>query len=193
MTFLAVLLLLGLGVVVWGVATYNSLVALKNQVLNAFKQIDVQLKRRWDLIPNLVEAAKGYMEFEKDTLTAVIQARSQSISVQAGDLKQLAEKEGALTQALTRFMAVMEKYPDLKANENVKTLMEELTHTENSLGFARQFYNDLVTRFNILQQTFPTNLIALNFGFSPAELFELPEGAAERAVPKVDLSIRPKA
>lgn len=186
--FLAVIL----GVALWVAATYNGLVSLRNQVLNGFKQIDVQLKRRYDLIPNLIESVKGYMEFEKDTLTAVIQARNQAINVQAGDLKAMAEKEGMLSQVMTRFMAVMEKYPDLKANENVKTLMEELTHCENQLGFARQFYNDLVTRYNTMQQVFPTNIIAGNFGFTPSELFELAEGATERATPKVDLSMRPK-
>lgn len=188
MTVLAVLGLLAAAVVAWVIAAYNGLIALRNQVLNAFKQIDVQLKRRYDLIPNLVNTVKGYMKFESDTLEKVIAARNQAVAVPAGDLKQLAEKEGVLTQALTRFMAVVEQYPDLKANQNVKTLMEELTHTENQLGFARQLYNDLVTRYNIMQQTFPTNLIASNFGFALAELFELPEGAAERAVPKVDLT-----
>jgi len=193
MTALAVIGLFAAGVVAYIIGTYNSLVSLREQVLNAFKQIDVQLKRRYDLIPNLIASVKGYMEFEKDTLEAVISARNQAINVQAGDMKAMAEKEGMLTQALTRFMAVVERYPDLKANENVKPLMEQLTTTENQLGFARQFYNDLATRFNIMQEVFPSNLIANNFGFTRSELFELPEGAAERQTPAVDLSIRPKA
>lgn len=171
----------------WLVFTYNNLISLRNHVLNAFRQIDVQLKRRRDLIPNLVSSVKGYMKFESDTLEKVIAARQQAIAVPAGDVRQLAEKEGLLTQALTRFLAVVERYPDLKASANVKVLMEELTHTENQISFARQFYNDLSTQYNTSQQSFPTNLIASSFGFSPVELFELPAGSPEREVPTVDL------
>jgi LemA protein len=176
--------------VLWAVWRYNNLIALKNQVSNAWKQIDVQLKRRHDLIPNLIASVKGEMQFEQDTLEKVIAARNSAVA--ARGVADAAEKENALTQTLSRLFALAENYPNLKANESVKALMEELSSTENKIGFARQFYNDIATRFNIAQQVFPDNLIAQAFKFQPVELFEIKE-AAEREVPQVDLSSRPKA
>jgi len=176
--------------VLWAVWRYNNLIALKNQVVNAWKQIDVQLKRRHDLIPNLIASVKGEMQFEQDTLEKVIAARNSAVA--ARGVADAAEKENVLTQTLSRLFALAENYPNLKANESVKALMEELTSTENKIGFARQFYNDIATRFNIAQQVFPDNLIAQTFKFQPVELFEIKE-AAEREVPQVDLSLRPKA
>jgi LemA protein len=175
--------------VLWAVWRYNNLIALKNQVVNAWKQIDVQLKRRHDLIPNLIASVKGEMQFEQDTLEKVIAARNSAVA--ARGVADAAEKENALTQTLSRLFALAENYPNLKANESVKALMEELTSTENKIGFARQFYNDIATRFNIAQQVFPDNLIAQTFKFQPVELFEIKE-ATEREVPQVDLSLRPK-
>ena len=173
--------------IVWVIAMYNRLVGLRNQVLNGWRQIDVQLKRRHDLIPNLVNTVRGAMEFERDTLTQVMEARARAVS--AIGPADAARKEGELTQALGRLFAVAENYPNLKANENVKMLQEELTSTENKVGFARQFYNDISTNFNTSQQTFPSNLLASMFGFKPAGLFELTD-AAERQVPAVDLSMK---
>ena len=174
----------------WVILTYNRLVGLKNQVPNAFRQIDVQLKRRHDLIPNLVNSVKGSMKFEQETLERVIKARNAAASVSAGaSLQEKAAKEGELSQALGRFFALSENYPDLKSNQSVNALMEELSHTENQVGFARQFYNDLVTSYNTAQQTFPANLIAGSFGFAPAELFQIPDAqSSEREAPKVDLA-----
>jgi LemA protein len=174
-------------VAVWAIALYNRLVGLKNQVLNGWRQIDVQLKRRHDLIPNLVNTVRGAMEFERDTLTQVMEARARAVS--ATGPADAARKEGELSQALGRLFAVAENYPTLRANENVRALQEELTSTENKVGFARQFYNDIATKFNIAQQTFPSNLFASSFGFKSAELFEITD-AAERQVPTVDLSMR---
>ena len=174
-------------VVLWLVAVYNGLVQLKNQALNGWKQIDVQLKRRHDLIPNLVETVKGVMKFEQSTLTQVIDARNRAISAQGVTDK--ASKENALTGALRQLFALVENYPVLKSSENVARLQEELSSTENRIGFARQFYNDIATQFNIAQQVFPTSLIAGAFGFKPAELFEIKD-ASERELPKVDLSIK---
>jgi LemA protein len=171
----------------WIVGTYNRLVGLRNQVLNGWRQIDVQLKRRHDLIPNLVSTVRGAMEFERDTLTQVMEARSRAVT--ATGPADAARKEGELSQALGRLFALAENYPVLKANENVKLLQEELTSTENKVGFARQFYNDIATRFNTAQQTFPANMLASTFGFKASELFEVTE-EAERAVPAVDLSMR---
>ena len=171
--------------VIWAIAGYNRLVGLRNQVLNAWRQIDVQLKRRHDLIPNLVNAVRGSMEFERDTLTSVMEARAKALT--ASGPVDAAQKEGQLSMALGRLLAVAENYPALKSNENVKMLQEELTATENKIGFARQFYNDLATKFNTAQQVFPANLVAAGLGFKPAELFEIAD-AAERAVPVVDLS-----
>jgi len=180
---LAVLVIL----VIWVIAKYNALVTLRNLVNNGWKQIDVQLKRRHDLIPNLVETVKGYMEFEQDTLRMVIEARNAAAA--ARGVADAAAKEGELTAALSRLFALVENYPNLKANENAKQLMEELTSTENKVSFARQFYNDIATKFNIAQQVFPANLIAGMFGFKAAELFEVTV-AAEREAPKVDLSLK---
>ncbi len=175
--------------VLWAIWRYNNLIALKNQVVNGWKQIDVQLKRRHDLIPNLVAAVKGEMQFEQDTLEKVITARNTAVA--ARGVADAAEKENALTQTLSRLFALAENYPNLKANENVKALMEELSSTENKIGFARQFYNDIATRFNIAQQVFPDSLIAQAFKFQPVELFEI-TNAAEREAPQVDLNLRPK-
>ena len=174
-------------VVVWAIALYNRLVGLRNQVLNGWRQIDVQLKRRHDLIPNLVNTVRGAMEFERDTLTQVMEARARAVS--ATGPADAARKEGELSQALGRLFAVAENYPTLRANENVKMLQEELTSTENKVGFARQFYNDIATTFNMSQQTFPSNMFAAALGFKPSELFEITD-ATERQVPAVDLSMR---
>ena len=174
-------------VVVWAIALYNRLIGLKNQVLNGWRQIDVQLKRRHDLIPNLVNTVRGAMEFERDTLTQVMEARARAVS--ATGPADAARKEGELSQALGRLFAVAENYPTLRANENVKMLQEELTSTENKVGFARQFYNDIATTFNTAQQTFPANMFASALGFKPSELFEITD-ATERQVPAVDLSVR---
>lgn len=187
MIVLAVVLLVLGGYLVF---TFNGLVKLRNMVENAFRQIDVQLKRRHDLIPNLVESVKGEMKFEKDTLERVVQARAAAVSAgQAGNTHDILAKEGMLTQALGRLFALSENYPNLKANEAVKKLMEELTHTENQIAFARQFYNDVVTKFNTAQQLFPTNLFAALLGFTLSELWELPADSPERQNPKVNLAV----
>lgn len=172
--------------VLWIIAAFNKLIALKNETLNGWKQIDVQLKRRHDLIPNLVETVKGIMKFEQDTLTKVIEARNKAVSAQT--VADKAAQENMLTGALKQLFALVENYPNLKSNENVSRLQEELTSTENRISFARQFYNDIATKFNIAQQTFPTNIIAGVFGFARADLFEVTD-AAEKAVPKVDLKL----
>jgi LemA protein len=174
-------------VVLWVIAKYNGLITLRNQVTNGWKQIDVQLKRRHDLIPNLVQTVKGIMEFEQDTLQKVIQARNAAVS--AKGIADSAGKEDILTGALNKLFALVENYPTLKSNENVKQLQEELTSTENKISFARQFYNDIATKFNIAQQVFPGSIIASMFNFTAAELFEIKE-AAEREVPNVDLSLK---
>ena len=179
--------------VFWAIGAYNKLIQLKGDTLNAWKQIDVQLKRRHDLIPNLVNAVKGAMDFEKGTLEAVIQARNQAVNIQAGagpttgGIKELAAAETALSGALSRFNLVVERYPDLKATTNVGQLQEELTSTENRVSFARQHYNDSATTYNVKQQQFPWNMIA---GFAKAEQVELWEitDETERKVPTVDLS-----
>jgi LemA protein len=192
-----VILLIILAVVVlYGVGAYNGLISLKNQTLNAFKQIDVQLKRRHDLIPNLVNAVKGAMDFEKSTLEAVIQARNQAVSAGANAgpdaMKQVGAAENQLTAALSRFNVVVEQYPQLKATGNVAQLQEELTSTENRISFARQGYNDTATQYNTKQQQFPTNLFAGIAKATLAELWEITD-EGERAVPQVDLSMKPKA
>jgi LemA protein len=174
---------------IWAIWRYNNLVSLKYQVANAWKQIDVQLKRRHDLIPNLIAAVRGEMQFEQDTLEKVIAARNSAVA--ARGVADTAEKENALTQTLSRLFALAENYPNLKANESVRALMEELTSTENKVGFARQYYNDVATRFNTAQNVFPDNFIAQAFKFQPVELFQITE-PAEREVPKVDLNIRPQ-
>jgi len=183
------LILLVVFAAIWAIWRYNNLVSLKYQVANAWKQIDVQLKRRHDLIPNLIAAVRGEMQFEQDTLEKVIAARNSAVT--ARGVAERAEKENALTQTPSRLFALAENYPNLKANESVKTLMEELTSTENKIGFARQFYNDVATRFNTAQNVFPDSFIAQAFKFQPVELFEITE-PAEREVPKVDLNIRPQ-
>ena len=175
----------------WLIFTFNSLIGLRNQVANAFKQIDVQLKRRYDLIPNLVNAVKGEMKFEKETLERVISARAQAVSANAGgNVADMSKKEGELSMALGRLFALAENYPNLKANDAVRSLMEELTSTENKIAFSRQFYNDIVTAFNTKQQVFPNNMIAAMLGFMPGDLFEIPQDSkAEREAPKVDLAV----
>ena len=183
-----ILLVIVVAIVLWIIGAYNKLVSLKNQVVNGWKQIDVQLKRRHDLIPNLVNTVKGAMDFERSTLEAVIAARNKAVS--ATGVAQVAKAEGELSQALGRFFALSENYPQLKATENVKQLQEELTSTENKIGFARQLYNDVATEFNTKQMQFPTNLVAGLAKAEPAELWEI-EDAGERAVPQVDLSMRP--
>src|SRR3990170_370732 len=182
-----VLLALVAVVIVWAIAKYNSLIRLRNQVTNGWKQIDVQLKRRHDLIPNLVNTVKGIMEFERETLERVVAARSAAMSARGA--VDAAAKESALSDALSKFFVVVEQYPQLRSSENVRQLQEELTSTENKISFARQFYNDIATKFNIAQQVFPANLIAGMFQFQPAELFEITV-AAEREVPAVDLSLK---
>lgn len=179
-----VLLAVVVVVALWVITAYNKLIALKNQVVNGWKQIDVQLKRRHDLIPNLVNAVKGAMDFEKSTLEAVISARNKAVS--ATGVAQVAKAEGELTQALGRLFALSENYPQLKATSNIQQLQEELVSTENKVGFARQLYNDVATSYNTAQQQFPTNLVAGLARATPAELWEIEE-AAERAVPNVDL------
>ena len=186
--FYALLVVAGL-LIVWVVAKYNSLITLRNQVTNGWKQIDVQLKRRHDLIPNLVNTVKGYMEFEQDTLQKVIEARNSALT--ARGVADAAVKEDQLSSALGKLFALVENYPTLKSNENVLQLQEELTTTENKISFARQFYNDIATKFNIAQQVFPANMIASIFNFTAAELFEI-KVDAEREVPAVDLSLRQK-
>jgi LemA protein len=181
-----ILIVLAVVVVLYVIGAYNTLVALKNQVLNAWKQIDVQLKRRHDLIPNLVETVKGAMNFERSTLEAVIAARNRAVSAQG--VAATAKAEGELSQALGRLFALTENYPDLKTSSNVLQLQEELTSTENKIGFARQLYNDVATQYNTRQMQFPTNLVAGLAKASPAELWQI-EDAGERAVPKVDLSL----
>jgi LemA protein len=191
-----ILLIILAVVVLYGISAYNGLINLKNQTLNAFKQIDVQLKRRHDLIPNLVSAVKGAMDFERQTLEAVIQARNQAVAAGAnagpGAMKQVAAAENKLSAALSRFNVVVEQYPQLKATGNVMQLQEELTSTENRIGFSRQAYNDTATQYNTKQQQFPTNLFAGLAKAVPAELWEITD-EAERAVPQVDLSMKPKA
>jgi LemA protein len=174
-------------VIIWAIALYNRLIGLRNQVQNGWRQIDVQLKRRHDLIPNLVNTVRGAMEFERDTLTQVMEARARAVS--ATGPAEAARREGELSQALGRLFAVAENYPTLRANDNVRMLQEELTSTENKVGFARQFYNDIATKYNTAQQTFPSNLFASTLGFTASELFEITD-AAERQVPSVDLSMR---
>ena len=192
-----IFLIIVAAILFWAISAYNTLIRMKGETENAWKQIDVQLKRRHDLIPNLVEAVKGAMGFEKETLEAVIQARNQAVKIQADasptqGVQALAAAESALGAALSRLNVVVERYPDLKATSNVGQLQEELTSTENRVAFARQLYNDTATGYNVKQQQFPWNMIA---GFAKAEQVELWEitDEAERAVPKVDLSMKPKA
>jgi LemA protein len=180
-------------VLMWLVGAYNRLVALRNRFKNAYAQIDVQLKRRYDLIPNLVETAKGYIKHERGTLEAVIAARNAASAANVaaaqnpGDataMKGLSGAETALTSTLGRLFAVAEAYPDLKANTTMMALMEELTSTENKVAFARQAYNDSVMAYNTQRETFPTNMVAGPFNFGPAESFVI-EKPAEKEAPKV--------
>jgi len=182
----------------WIAGIYNKLVSLRNRFKNAFSQIEVQLKRRYDLIPNLVETAKAYMSHERETLEAVIAARNQAMAglqaaaadpTNAAAIKQLGSAEGALTGALGRLSVVMEAYPDLKANQNMMQLSEELTSTENKVAFSRQAYNDQVTDYNTYRQSFPPVLLANFFGHSEdAELLEYEDREAMQAAPKVSFS-----
>jgi LemA protein len=192
LVLLAIVVVLGL----WVTGIYNSLVTLRNRFKNAFAQIDVQLKRRYDLIPNLVEVAKGYMKHESSTLEAVIKARnialaaSQSAAANPADanaMKGLVSAETGLTGALSRLMVVSEQYPDLKANQNMMQLTEELTSTENKVSFARQAYNDSVMSYNTTRETFPNVIFAGMFGFQAAELFKI-EDPTERNAPKVSFA-----
>ncbi|MGE3274568.1 MAG: LemA family protein [Vicinamibacterales bacterium] len=186
MSVILTIVVLG-GLLLWAAGAYNRLVTLRNQATNGWKQIDVQLKRRHDLIPNLVNTVKGAMEFERGTLEAVISARNAATTAQGP--ADAAQKEGVLSQALGRLFALAESYPQLTANENVRALQEELAATENKIGFARQFYNDIATKYNTATQVIPTNIIAGFAGFAPKELFEI-TNAAEREVPAVDLSMK---
>lgn len=179
---LPIWILLGLivALAIWLIAQYNGLISLRQQTGNAFAQIDVQLKRRYDLIPNLVETVKGYMKHEQDTLERVISARNRAL--QATTVGEKAAAETEVRSALSGIFALAEAYPDLKANENMMVLQEELRSTENKIAFARQYYNDIVTNYNTKLQTFPTAMFANSMGFKPKELFELDEPAARDAV-----------
>ena len=190
---LIVVLVVLVAIVAIVIGMYNKLVKFRERCKNGWSQIDVQLKRRYDLIPNLVETAKGYMAQEKDTLEAVLQARASATQAQihvngdptkGAELKQLAQAEGQLSGALGRLMAVAEAYPDLKANENMMQLSEELTSTENKVAFSRQGYNDAVNTYNTYKQQFPPVLFANMLGFDDAEYFEIEE-EAQREAPKV--------
>jgi LemA protein len=169
------------------VATYNGLIRRRNQVKNAWAQIDVQLKRRYDLIPNLVETAKGYMKHERETLESVTKARNLAQQLSSAGAGERAKAEGELSSALSRLLAVVENYPDLKANQNFLALQEELTSTENKISFSRQFYNDSVLRYNNQTQMFPSNVVASMTGFKVSEFFEVTL-AAEREAPKVSFT-----
>ena len=180
--------------IMWAVTAYNRLVGLRNRFKNAFAQIDVQLKRRYDLIPNLVETVNGYIKHERETLEAVIKARNvaitaaQAASANPGNpaaMQQLGAAEGALSGVLGRLFALAEAYPDLKANQNMLALQEELTSTENKVAFARQAYNDSVMEYNTKRESFPDSIFAGMFGFGPAELLAATESAQERAAPQV--------
>jgi LemA protein len=183
-------------IVIWAIAINNKLVTLRNRFKNAYAQIDVQLRRRYDLIPNFVESVKGYLQHERETLDAVVQARGNAVSAahraaaapgDAPAMQGLAQAEGALGGALGRLLAVFESYPDLKANESVSALQEELSSTENKIAFARQAYNDSVMQYNTKRESFPDSIFAGLFGFAPAELLEAAQSAEQRAAPKVSL------
>ncbi len=197
---LIVLLVVVVLVLLWAVGAYNGLVSLKNQVANAWKQIDVQLKRRHDLIPNLVSSVTGAMQFERGTLEAVVSARAKAVAVQTGssggpagaNVLATAAAESELSGALGKLMAVVEAYPTLKSTGNVAQLQEELTSTENKIAFARQLYNDTATEYNTKQRLFPTMLVAGMAGAAPAELWEITD-AAERENVTVNLSSQPTA
>jgi len=191
-----IILALVVGIVVWAILIYNNLVALRNRVRNAFSQIDVQLTRRYDLIPNLIEAVKGYMSHERGTLEAVIEARNAAVSglkrasadpTDPEAIKALAAAETTLGGTLGRLFALSESYPDLKANENMMQFQEELASTENKVAFSRQAFNDAVMAFNTACESFPSNLVANNFGFKHAEFLEI-EDETKREVPKVSFN-----
>jgi len=184
-------------VAIWVIMIYNGLVTLRNRFKNAFSQIDVQLKRRYDLIPNLVETVKGYMAHERGTLEAVVKARGAAVSAaqvaaaapgDPGAMRGLAQAEGALGGALGRLLAVFEQYPDLKANQNVLGLQEELSSTENKVAFARQAFNDSVMEYNTKRESFPDNIFAGFFRFQAAELLQATDSAEERKAPKVSFT-----
>jgi len=188
--FLAVIVVLAF----WAVSIYNRLVQLRNRFKNAFAQIDVQLKRRYDLIPNLVEVAKGYIKHERETLEAVIKARNQAVTAanaaganpgNPAAMQGLSQAEGALTGMLGRLFALSEAYPDLKANQNMLAIQEELSSTENKVAFARQAFNDSVMEYNTKRESFPDAIFAGMFGFSAAELLQATESAEERKAPQV--------
>ncbi|MBN1345200.1 MAG: LemA family protein [Phycisphaerae bacterium] len=182
---LGVLAAIALLLILWFISTYNGLVRQRNEVNNAWSQIDVQLKRRHDLIPNLVETVKGYASHEKETLENVVKARNQAIN--ASGAKEASQAESNLSGALGRLMVVVEQYPDLKANQNFLALQEELTSTENKISFARQYYNDTVMQYNTRIQSIPANLVAGPMGFREESFFEL-QDQAQREVPKVKFS-----
>jgi LemA protein len=196
-TGLIILLVILAAPIFWAISIYNGLVALRNRFKNAFAQIDVQLKRRYDLIPNLVETAKGYMAHERQTLEAVISARNTAVganqraAANPADgvaIQGLAAAEAGLSGALGRLFALSEAYPDLKANQNMMQLTEELTSTENKIAFARQAFNDAVMSYNTRVESFPDNILAGMFQFKSAELLQATESAEERKAPKVSFS-----
>jgi LemA protein len=183
---IAVYIVVGIVVLllIFFIATYNGLVRLRNQLRNAWAQIDVQLKRRHDLIPNLIETVKGYMKYERATLEAVTKARNIAVKAASAGAAERGKAEGELSNALSRLLAVVERYPDLKANQNFLALQEELTSTENKISFSRQYYNDSALNLNNKIQMFPSNIIASMTGFKPGEFFEV-TAAEEREAPKV--------
>ena len=191
---LLVVVVLAVVLVAWVIGLYNGLVVLKNRFKNAFAQIDVQLRRRYDLIPNLVETAKGYLKHERETLTAVTEARNIAASAakalaaapgDAGASAAFAKAESGLAGVLSRLMAVVERYPELKADGQMSRVMEELSSTENRISFARQAYNDAVTEYNTKREVFPTSIVAGIFNFAPATLLESTDSAAQREAPQV--------
>ena len=192
-TFSLIVVVLVVALVFWGVAIYNALVGLRNQIRNAFSQIDVQLQRRYDLIPNLVEVAKGYMKHERETLEAVILARNQAVQAakQVKDapspeaMRALQGAENTLGGLMSRLFALSESYPDLKANQNMMQLQEELASTENRIAFSRQAYNDAVMNYNIKREMFPNSLIASSFGFQKEEMWKSDDGAVIKKNVKV--------
>ena len=191
---LLVIVVIAIVLIAWIVGLYNGLVVLKNRFKNAFAQIDVQLRRRYDLIPNLVETAKGYLKHERETLTAVIEARNQAagaakaLAAAPGDpaaVKAFSAAESGLAGVLSRLMVVVERYPDLKADGQMSRVMEELSSTENRIAFARQAYNDSVTEYNTKREIFPSSIVAGIFNFAPAALLESTDSAAQREAPQV--------